>query len=102
VLLYFLLKKVIFTVISLHAIRYYQTLIIAVVVVVTKYQLPDWFHKLEYYTTLIAHSNSAINPIIYTCFSASFRRGRPSVIITSLRHRPSLFTIMYGTLIFYH
>jgi len=44
-------------------------------VVVAGVKLPDWFREYEYYAMLLAYSNSAINPLIYTCFSASFRKG---------------------------
>ena len=39
-------------------------------------KLPDWYDPFNYWSSLLAYANSAINPLVYTCFSASFRRGR--------------------------
>ncbi|ELU17570.1 hypothetical protein CAPTEDRAFT_62906, partial [Capitella teleta] len=35
----------------------------------------QWYGQFQYASTLLAYANSAINPIIYTCFNDSFRKG---------------------------
>ncbi|KAI2795792.1 hypothetical protein BLOT_016432 [Blomia tropicalis] len=37
--------------------------------------LPEWFPKLSYYSTFIAYSNSAFNPLIYGGFNKNFRNA---------------------------
>lgn len=38
-------------------------------------ELPSWFSSMEFAAYFIAYSNSAVNPIIYCGFNASFRQG---------------------------
>ena len=46
--------------------------------------MSDWFYSfpvaLEMYTLLLAHLNSALNPILYWKFNPSFRKGYISVL----------------------
>lgn len=38
-------------------------------------QLPSWYYDFQYFATFLAYANSAFNPIIYTCFNDTFRKG---------------------------
>ena len=44
-------------------------------VVLGVWQLPPWYVHLQYAATFLTHANSALNPIIYTCFNDNFRKG---------------------------
>ncbi|KAG0697821.1 Tachykinin-like peptides receptor 99D [Chionoecetes opilio] len=46
--------------------------------------LPEWFSSLEFAAYFIAYSNSALNPILYCGFNASFRQGL--VALLTCRH----------------
>lgn len=39
------------------------------------FQLPPWFHTLDFAAVLLMYSNAAINPIIYAGFNDSFRKS---------------------------
>jgi len=38
-------------------------------------QLPKWYPDFYFFANYIAFSNSAFNPIIYTGFNETFRKG---------------------------
>nr|KAG5691317.1 hypothetical protein BaRGS_014016 [Batillaria attramentaria] len=38
-------------------------------------QLPSWYGDFEYFARYLAHSNSAINPLIYAGFNDNFQKG---------------------------
>ena len=39
------------------------------------FQLPSWYPTLQFAATFLAHSNSAINPVIYAGLNENFKRG---------------------------
>ncbi|KAK3882556.1 hypothetical protein Pcinc_013067 [Petrolisthes cinctipes] len=47
--------------------------------------LPEWFSTMEFLAYFLAYSNSALNPIIYWGFSASFREGLVTLITCGRR-----------------
>ncbi|XP_068241493.1 QRFP-like peptide receptor isoform X2 [Palaemon carinicauda] len=51
-------------------------------------ELPSWFSSMEFAAYFIAYSNSALNPIIYCGFNASFRQG--FVALLTCRHSSSV------------
>ncbi|XP_063596881.1 QRFP-like peptide receptor [Penaeus indicus] len=56
-------------------------------------ELPQWFPVMEFCAYFVAYSNSALNPIIYCGFNASFRQGLVSLV--TCRHSSSSI-ISYG------
>nr|WOA03697.1 CHH family candidate receptor A34beta2 [Carcinus maenas] len=51
-----------------------QTLILYTSVA-ENFHVSEWLEKLEFTAYFVAHSNSALNPIIYCGFNANFRQG---------------------------
>ncbi|XP_068218162.1 substance-K receptor-like [Palaemon carinicauda] len=52
--------------------------------------LPEWFPALEFSAYFVAHSNSALNPIIYCGFNDNFRKGLVALLTCSRTYYGSM------------
>ncbi|KAK2161217.1 hypothetical protein LSH36_120g16024 [Paralvinella palmiformis] len=57
---------------------------------VNESKLPLWYDDFNYFATFLAYSNSAINPIIYTCFNENYRKAFKEVFSCGKRNHPHM------------
>ncbi|KAK2176797.1 hypothetical protein NP493_639g00002 [Ridgeia piscesae] len=43
-------------------------------------KLPVWYQHYQFFAVVMAHANSAVNPIIYTGFSDNFKKGARAIL----------------------
>ncbi|XP_063445832.1 tachykinin-like peptides receptor 99D [Mytilus trossulus] len=59
--------------------------------------LGDWYYDLTFAARLMAYSNSALNPLIYTGFNENFRRGIQRVWhCVSCKEKPNVYNNGYS------